>query len=373
MARSHDGHYYRDGKLFCWSKMVKGKRVVVKAKTHGERALRVKKKKEDLAGGLPLDPQSVSAFIAVWLATHIQPNRAYKTHLSYAQMLRNNVEPTLGKRRVATITSQDLQGILNAMTEEKVDEDGEPVKGLSPRTVHYMRMILGLVFTQAKAEGLVGINPATRLSTPALVTKGKRVLSNDEVVTLVNYKGTRFAPLFALLVSTGLRVSEALALSKEDISKTSVNVSKQLLWRPKGEWELSPLKTSAARRTVPLSALSRAAIDRALEQQDKDAAAAGEGYTPAGLIFATESGKPSTQSNVHRALRSALVELKIPSASVHDLRRTFLTRLARVESRPQVLKAIAGHTSLATTMQFYITSNIEDEANAVALAMSGIM
>jgi integrase len=258
------------------------------------------------------------------------------------------------------------------MTEDKV-VDGEPVKGLSPRTAHYMRMVLGLVFAQAKAEGLIGLNPATRLSVPALGTPGKRVLNDAEVKKLIAYRGTRFAPLFAMMLATGLRVSEALALTEQDVSDDIITISRQLLWRKKGEWELTILKTTAAKRTIPLSAVSRDALTRTRTQGDKDKAAAKDGYTSDGLLFASESGKPMTQSNVHRALRSALSELKIPPASVHDLRRTFLTRLARVESRPQVVKAIAGHTSLATTMQFYIVSNTEDESKAVARALDGIM
>ena len=242
-------------------------------------------------------------------------------------------------------------------------------KGRAPRTVHYMRMVLGLVFAQAKAEGRVGLNPASSLSVPALLTKSKRVLSSDEVKRLVAYKGTRFGPLFTFLLSTGLRVSEALALTEADISGSTVVVTRQLQWRTKGAWSLTVLKTSAARRTVPLSAMAKDAIQRAKDQVARDRKAAGDGYESFDLLFATESGKPSTQSNVHRALRSALDELKIPPASVHDLRRTFLTRLARVESRPQVLKSIAGHTSLSTTMQFYVTSNAEDEASAVSRAM----
>ena len=363
MAKSRDGYRYREGKLYCWSKMIGGKRVVIKATSHGEREIRIKKKNEDLKGGLPLDPQSVSVFIASWLEVHVKPNRAYKTHVSYGQMLRNNVEPTLGSKRIATVTPADLQRVLNAMTEA----------GLAPRTVHYMRMILGLVFTQAKAEGLVGLNPATRLSVPALNTISKRTLTEDEIKSLVAYRGTRFSPLFALLLSTGLRVSEALALVDADITKDGILVTKQLLWKTLGSWEHSPLKTSAARRTVPLSPLSRSAIERAKVQREADMVAAKSGYTPNGLLFASESGKPSTGSNVHRALSAALVDLGIPPASVHDLRRTFITRLARVESRAQVLKAIAGHTSLATTMQYYIVSSGVDEADAVARALSGIM
>ena len=363
MAKSRDGYYYREGKLFCWSKMIDGKRIVIKANSHGERDTRIKKKKEDLAGGVPLDPQSVSAFFSAWLEHHVAPNRAYKTHLSYSQMLRNNIEPTLGARRIATSTSADLPACLNAMS----------AKGRAPRTVHYMRMVLGLVFAQAKAEGRVGLNPASSLSVPALLTKSKRVLSSDEVKRLVAYKGTRFGPLFTFLLSTGLRVSEALALTEADISGSTVVVTRQLQWRTKGAWSLTVLKTSAARRTVPLSAMAKDAIQRAKDQVARDRKAAGDGYESFDLLFATESGKPSTQSNVHRALRSALDELKIPPASVHDLRRTFLTRLARVESRPQVLKSIAGHTSLSTTMQFYVTSNAEDEASAVSRAMDGIM
>lgn len=343
--------------------MIDGKRLVVKAKTHGERETRIRARLNDHLNKPTTDPSITSVFIDDWLKHHIAPNRAYRTHRSYAQMLASHVTPEIGDMRVVDVSTRHLQAVLNKMTKAN----------LSPTTCRYMRMILRLLFKQARAEGLVVTNPATALTVPKMREVTKRVLSEAEFKKLVEYRGTRFSPLFAFMLATGLRVSEALAVTDADLDGKAVTVRRQLLWRSNGVFEFSELKSPAARRRVPLSALSIDAVERARAIRASDMSAAEEGYTPHGLLFATESGRPTTQSNVHRALRSALAALKIPPASVHDLRRTFITRLARVESRPQIVKAIAGHTSLSTTMQYYVTSHHDDEADAVARALTGIM
>ena len=368
MAKSREGTRYREGKDYCWRKRVGSrgdvKTYTIKALTHSAREDRVREKLAELAAGvIPTAPLTVEVFIARWLEEHIKPNRAYKTHASYAQVCKLYVYPVIGSKRLYRLTTSDVQGTLNAMTDKK----------LSARTVTYARQVLRTALAQAKAEGLVARNVATSAKVPISEGGPKRVLTDEEAARLTKYTGTRFAPLFCFLLATGLRVSEALGLTHENITDAGVVVENQLAWRSKGKFTLERLKTKASRRVVPLSPLALAALMRMNDIRVRDMGFAKEGYTSFGLIFSTESGKPSTQSNAHRALRAAITDLKIkPSVSVHDLRRTFLTRLARVESRPQVLKAIAGHTSLATTMQFYINSNTSDELDAVTRASIGL-
>lgn len=362
MAKSHDGYRYREGKLYCWSKMIAGKRVVVKAKTHGEREIRIKARMAEREATKPVDPQSVTAYLEGWLANHVRPNRAYKTHEGYSQNIRLYVTPAIGEKRIALVVPDDLQSILNGMTESGLE-----------RSVALSRSILRRAFAQAKAEGLTGINPAASLTIPTFDSKSMRVLSPKEVKSLVSYQGSRFCPLFCLLLATGLRISEALGLTSADIFEKHIHVECQLVWRKEGAFSREKLKSPSARRDIPLSPLAIEALSRMARQVERDKIAAKSGYTPHGFLFPTESGKPSTPSNAHRALKAACAAIKIPPASDHDLRRTFLTNLARHESRPQILKAIAGHASLSTTMKFYIQSNADDEADAVARSLSGIM
>ena len=58
-------------------------------------------------------------------------------------------------------------------------------------------------------------------------------------------------------------------------------------------------------------------------------------------------------------------------ASAHDLRRSFGTRWSR-RVLPQVLKDLMRHTSIQTTMDFYITQTAEDSADAAWKAMDAV-
>lgn len=359
MAKSHDGYRWKDGKSFCWSKMVNGKRWTVQAPTHREREERVRAKKIEIERGKPADPQTVKAHFDSWLALTVKPNRAYQTGQAYGYMISSYIEPAVGNMKMHAVKTGDLQKLLNDLT----------AKGVAPRTVKKVLLVLRLGFGAARAEGLVSFNPTATLTSPAPVESEKRTLTKDEVQRLIGYDRTRYAPLFAFLLSTGLRISEALGLRPQDITGDRILVSHQLSWRTEGEYKIEALKTKASKRAVPLSHVSRDALTRALEQRAQDEILAQDGWNNCGLIFTTESGSPVTPSNVYRTLASVLDDLKIPPACVHDLRRTFLTHLARVELRPQVLAAIAGHTNIQTTLQYYVVSMADDELSAVNKAM----
>jgi integrase len=76
-------------------------------------------------------------------------------------------------------------------------------------------------------------------------------------------EGSRYAPLFALLVNTGLRKGEALALhwSDVDLDEKLLRV-RGTLARVDGELIVTETKTPKSRRAVPLSPTRRATIAR---------------------------------------------------------------------------------------------------------------
>lgn len=115
-------------------------------------------------------------------------------------------------------------------------------------------------------------------------------ISETELNELLKTAPRREGVLFALLAGTGLRAGEVLALKSSDFNEdfSVLHVSRSI-WKGK---EQAP-KTPAAVRDIdivePLVAVLRAyAVGKS------------------GFLFATKSGRPLSQRNVHRAAGHAL-------------------------------------------------------------------
>lgn len=74
-------------------------------------------------------------------------------------------------------------------------------------------------------------------------------------------QSTRYAPLFELLVNTGLRRGEALALQWSDVDLEAGTLRvRGTLARVNGRLEVTEPKTAKSKRTVPLPDVSREAV-----------------------------------------------------------------------------------------------------------------
>jgi integrase len=82
-------------------------------------------------------------------------------------------------------------------------------------------------------------------------------LTPDQVrAVLLAAGGTRYAPLFTLLVNTGLRRGEAMALHWSDVDLEAGTLRvRGTLPRVNGKLEVTEPKTAKSRRAVPLSEL----------------------------------------------------------------------------------------------------------------------
>ena len=92
------------------------------------------------------------------------------------------------------------------------------VKGCSPSTVRQTYTVLRSVLETAVRDELLATNPAARVKRPGVPRTEAHYLSIAEVAALLEAaKDSRHVPLFRLLVSTGLRRGEALALRWQDV------------------------------------------------------------------------------------------------------------------------------------------------------------
>src|SRR5712692_243818 len=116
--------------------------------------------------------------------------------------------PLLGRVRLRTLEPEHIQHALGKLLD----------RGLAARTVRQVHMVLRCSLKQAVLWRLIPSNPSDAVKPPRAERKKMRTLSEDEVRRLLAATtGTRHHTLWVFLVTTGVRLGEALALRWADV------------------------------------------------------------------------------------------------------------------------------------------------------------
>lgn len=375
------GHYYTDGPYFCWRLRRSGlPDVVRKAKTV---ALLRKKVRQALIqaedGALSKKEASprLSDYLDEWLDTFIKPPAKSKaTYRQYEQVVRLWTVPYIGSLPLDKLTAAHCQRLLNTLQSVHAHpETGEEMQRLSGTTACTVRTVNKTAIKKAIALGLLRTNPWEGTDRPRPNPPKMKTVDPDAIQEFRDqcYQKSRYGPLLCFLLATGPRVHEALALRPEvdiDLERLTVNFHGQLDMQSADNWQIVPhMKTDASHRTVALSDDALEAILRQLEIKERDRAAAGAAYRDSGLLFCTETGRPVSQRNLNRALYAILDGMGMPRLSVHDLRRTLATQMARHGAPGKVTQNILGHSNIRTTQRIYQAVDVEDQRSYLAKAM----
>ncbi len=197
----------------------------------------------------------------------------------------------------------------------------------------------------------LSINPAARIKSPKLLDKQPVSLGEDECARLlqtVAHKGKRVTrdrdlSMLVLFLHTGIRASEltGLKLTDVDLQKGQMKISR------KGGKEQYLYLNKEVKKL-----LTRYLANRPRSQNGQ-------------FFVGTKGqnfGRKTVYEIVHRCLM--LANIDTPGCGPHLLRRTFCTRLHRKGIDPFVIKRLAGHKSLSTTMRYV---EVEDKEGAEAL------
>ncbi|WP_194906678.1 tyrosine-type recombinase/integrase [Quadrisphaera sp. INWT6] len=142
-----------------------------------------------------------------------------KTLSLYETVFACHVEPVLGDRRVADLTADDVEALLG----------GARSRGSSPSVVRLALLVVAVTCRRAMALGVVDRLPTQGVRAPRPVAPRPRVLTPQEFTAVRDAMPTPAARLLAeLLVRSGLRVGEALALVVGDLHDGALVVSRCL-------------------------------------------------------------------------------------------------------------------------------------------------
>lgn len=211
--------------------------------------------------------------------------------------------------------------------------------GASPRSVARATSTLRGFFRFLAGEGILPADPTEGLDNPRRWAVLPRVLSMDELETLLSApdvetpRGLRDRAMLELLYACGLRVSELTGMSLEGLRLADGFV----VVRGKGDKQ----------RVVPVAEESARWVARYLSVVRPLLRGAGASRS----VFLGPSGRAVTRQTVFGALKRAALSAGLPAAAVspHVLRHAFATHLVDNGADLRAIQTMLGHASIATT------------------------
>jgi len=237
---------------------------------------------------------------------------------------------------------------LNEITRETIIQFGVSLKGAAPLTVRRKYACLSSFFGFLQDMDHVRGNPARRLPLPKVSETVPIFLSSEQAQRLIEAANKPWSKaLVVLLLSTGIRRSEAVSITLDDLDLES----RQLLVNGKG----------SKQRVVPVN---DSAID-ALRQY-----LACRPQTGSRHLFVSHEGKPLACRAVNRMVARAIRRAGLEGHGItpHKLRHTFATHLIRNGVDVRTVQELLGHSDLQTTAKYLHSDTTSRSSRCVAQA-----
>ncbi|MDR2722960.1 MAG: site-specific integrase [Cellulomonadaceae bacterium] len=183
------------------------RRISVTAKTEAEckRRLRDKQRKidrEGLPSSASADRVTVKAWVDVWLPQRERVVRP-KTFATDASTLARWIVPTIGHKRLATLSPADRRAVMTAM------EDG----GLELSSLTRCHMLIGKMLTDAVAEGYSVPQRVREVPSPGMNAPDRDALAFDDALAILAVASKRpDASRWVAAMLQGVRPAEARGL-----------------------------------------------------------------------------------------------------------------------------------------------------------------
>lgn len=334
-----------DGR-WCWKMMDgytpegKPNTVMIYGKTQKEVKEKVKQYLRDREDGLKLNPKlTFAAWADTWFESHsgIQAS----TRESYRFTLKK-LKDRFGSCKLMDIRPIDVETYIQEMQRD----------GLSDSYIAKLRGMLYQIMNKAAANDLIRKNPVqyAEKTKSAKPPKKKEAFTSEEVKLLMEkLPQDRMGWSIRLLLGTGMRGQELLALQKEHIEEDgSVIHIRQAVKLVKGKTTIGPPKSRDSYRDIPIpEGLRETAI--ALRNAVSD-------YVWEGTIQDQPYDLRHFRDHFKAALRA------IPGVRVltpHACRHTYVTQMQALGVDLPTIQSIVGHADIDMTEHYlHVQQNV---------------
>jgi integrase len=280
-------------------------------------------------------PDTVATVIEHFIRLDLERRKRAPDYIANtSRLFANHVLPRWGNRDIKSISKRDVIELLDAIMDDgsvTKDTDGKRkrLKG-GPVTANRVFAALRAMFRWAARRGVIDTPPTTLVEAPGEETRRDRVLDDREIASVwraADTLGYPFGAFFQLALLTGQRREEVACMAWDSIDPTEAT------------WTLSAGATKPGRaHVVPLSPLALdtlAALPR----------------TSSRYVFSIGEAPISGFSKAKRRLDTAITDAghTLEPWTIHDLRRSCATGLARFGASRFVIGRVLNHADRTVT------------------------
>jgi len=288
---------------------------------------------------------SVRDYLLEWLAMQEKVLRP-TTFSNYHENVHNDLLPIFGTMRLADLRARHI----NAWVRTRLEAHRGPM------IVYRVAATLRTALNAAVRTRQLAYNPALHAVIPRPPSPERLCWSPEQAAAFLRYNTLAYADqltdLFEVMISTGLRRGEILALHWSDVHlmDRALYVRWTLAAVNNNHLHLGPPKNEASRNWVGLNSHALAALHR---QAAVHQALQPQGTPLAGLVFASVEGGPLRPQWVLDQLRKRTAEVGLPTIGLHDLRHTAATIMITAGVPIATVSKTLRHANLSTTVDLY--------------------
>lgn len=268
---------------------------------------------------------SVSEWTEIWLDNYTNQLKE-STKRRYIVSIKNDILPNIGSMILRDVKQIDIQQLINTISER-----------ISAKSVRNTYFVISRLFNDAEINGYIIKNPLIDIKLPRKSKKPINYL-NESTLPLFLKKieqHTTKNDLLNFLVNTGLRISEALGLTWEQVNLVNYSM---IIDRQLYNGSVTTPKYNKIRKVI----LNDKAIDilnRNISEYE--------------YVFCNPDGKPLTYSQVFKYFKRICREIQLPTLRIHDLRHTFTVMSLKAGVDVKTLSTLLGHCSVKFTLDVY--------------------
>ncbi|MBR6835397.1 MAG: site-specific integrase [Oscillospiraceae bacterium] len=321
--------------------------------------------------GSVINPSELSMqdYLNYWIEMYCIPNLKPTTITNYKKYVRLHIAPVIGKYRLASITAEQLQTLINNMVSN----------GYSKNTVLSIKGILSSSFNYAvQPLHYIKASPMTFVKIP----KGSRtnyrssqyvrdVIEKDIIEQIFERfpKGSSTYLPMMLAYHCGMRLGEAYAVTWDtvDFENKTITINKQLQWDEiKKYWYLTPPKYNSC-RTIDIDESLLSLLTELKDKQDRAREYYADDYVT--IHYNDKTGINEQTGEVIRFINvyenggfiqprtmqhtSSVIHKFYPAFNFHSLRHTHCTRLLEAGLPIKYVQERLGHKNISVTMDIY--------------------